>query len=85
LSDYIPDAGDIISLDFDPRKGHDQVGERPAIVLSVRDLNKAYGVCLCCPMTTKLRGTPNEVPIPGVKPSVAISTMLKPLILLPVT
>ena len=74
MTDYIPDAGDIIFLDFDPKKGHEQAGERPAIVLSVRDLNKAYGVLLCCPMTTKLRGTPNEVAIAGDKPSVALST-----------
>ena len=74
MSDYIPEAGDIIFLDFDPKKGHEQAGERPAIVLSVRELNRAYGVLLCCPMTTKLRGTPNEVPIAGDKPSVAITT-----------
>lgn len=74
MSDYIPDAGDIILLDFDPKKGHEQAGERPALVLSVRDLNRAYGVLLCCPMTTKLRGTPNEVPIAGDRPSVAVVT-----------
>jgi len=30
----IPQQGDIIKLDLDPRKGHEQLGFRPVIVLS---------------------------------------------------
>jgi len=28
--DYIPEAGDIVWLDFDPQSGHEQAGRRPA-------------------------------------------------------
>ncbi|WP_408904549.1 type II toxin-antitoxin system PemK/MazF family toxin [Nguyenibacter sp. L1] len=30
----MPDAGDIIWLEFPPRAGHEQAGRRPAVVLS---------------------------------------------------
>ncbi len=33
---YIPSRGDIVYLDFDPTKGHEQKGLRPAFVLSPR-------------------------------------------------
>ncbi len=29
--DYIPDAGDIVWMDFDPQAGHEQAGHRPAL------------------------------------------------------
>jgi mRNA interferase MazF len=32
---YVPDAGDIVGLPFDPRAGHEQAGHRPALVLSL--------------------------------------------------
>ena len=31
---YVPDAGDIVWLQFDPQAGHEQAGHRPAVVLS---------------------------------------------------
>src|SRR5437667_5998316 len=31
---YVPDAGHIIKIDLDPRKGHEQAGWRPALILS---------------------------------------------------
>ncbi|HBT9880678.1 TPA: toxin MazF, partial [Klebsiella pneumoniae] len=30
--DYIPDAGDIVWMDFNPQAGHEQAGHRPALV-----------------------------------------------------
>jgi mRNA-degrading endonuclease toxin of MazEF toxin-antitoxin module len=27
---YVPDAGDLIWTDFDPTRGHEQAGRRPA-------------------------------------------------------
>jgi len=36
---YIPSRGDIVYLDFDPTKGHEQKGLRPAFVLSPRAYN----------------------------------------------
>ncbi|WP_117269715.1 type II toxin-antitoxin system PemK/MazF family toxin [Klebsiella pneumoniae] len=51
--DYIPDAGDIVWMDFDPQAGHEQAGHRPALVLSPAVYNGRIGLLLCCPMTTK--------------------------------
>ena len=31
---YIPKQGDIVYVDLDPTKGHEQRGTRPAIVIS---------------------------------------------------
>jgi len=32
--DYIPKQGDIIKMDFDPTKGYEQKGWRPAVVMN---------------------------------------------------
>ena len=39
-----PDRGDIVWLDFDPRRGHEQRGHRPAIVLSPKSYNAKVGM-----------------------------------------
>lgn len=31
---YVPDAGDIVWISFDPQAGHERAGHRPAVVLS---------------------------------------------------
>jgi mRNA-degrading endonuclease toxin of MazEF toxin-antitoxin module len=31
---YVPDAGDIVWISFNPQTGHEQAGHRPAVVLS---------------------------------------------------
>ncbi|WP_299441782.1 type II toxin-antitoxin system PemK/MazF family toxin [uncultured Rhodospira sp.] len=31
---FVPDAGDVVWLAFDPQAGHEQRGRRPALVLS---------------------------------------------------
>lgn len=31
---YVPEAGDIVWLDFTPQAGREQAGRRPALVLS---------------------------------------------------
>jgi len=41
---YVPRRGDVISLDFDPQKGHEQAGRRPALVLSPTEYNKTVGL-----------------------------------------
>ena len=56
--DYIPDAGDIVWMDFNPQAGHEQAGHRPALVLSPAVYNGRIGLLLCCPMTTKIKGYP---------------------------
>ncbi len=67
MSDYIPSAGDIVWLEFTPQVSHEQAGHRPAIVLSKKDYNRKTGLAIFCPITSKVKGYPFEVPIVGKK------------------
>lgn len=58
---YVPDAGDIVWLEFDPQAGHEQAGHRPAMVISPASYNGKTGLMVCCPMTTQIKGYPFEV------------------------
>ena len=60
---FVPDAGDIVWLEFSPQAGHEQAGHRPALVLSPAAYNGKTGTMLCCPMTTQVKGYPFEVVI----------------------
>ena len=60
---WIPQLGELISLDFDPQAGHEQAGRRPAIVLSESTYNRV-GMALVCPITTRVKGYPFEVALP---------------------
>ena len=75
---YIPEAGDIVWLHFNPQAGHEQAGHRPALVLSPAKYNK-IGLMLCCPMTTKVKGYPFEVVIQGPQNSAALADQVKSL------
>jgi mRNA interferase MazF len=76
---YVPEAGDIVWLYFDPQAGHEQAGHRPALVLSPAAYNGKTGLMLCCPMTTQIKGYPFEVLIAGDRPSAALSDQVKSL------
>ena len=58
---FVPDAGDIVWLEFSPQAGHEQAGRRPALVLSPSAYNSKTGAMVCCPMTTQIKGYPFEV------------------------
>lgn len=58
---YVPDAGDVVWLEFDPQAGHEQAGHRPALVISPAAYNGRAGLMVCCPMTTRIKGHPFEV------------------------
>jgi mRNA interferase MazF len=62
---YTPDRGDIVHLDFDPTKGHEQKGLRPAFVISPRIYNQKSGLVLCMPITKHSKGYPFEVSLPS--------------------
>ena len=57
----MPDAGDVVWLEFDPQAGHEQAGHRPALVMSPAIYNSKTGLMLCCPLSTKIKGYPFEV------------------------
>ena len=76
---YVPEAGDIVWLYFDPQAGHEQAGHLPAVVLSSSIYNGKTGLMLCCPMTTQMKGYPFEVLIAGSRSSVVLSDQIKSL------
>ena len=61
---FVPDAGDLIWLTFDPQAGHEQAGRRPALVLSPKAYNRKSELALVCPVTNQMKGYPFEVPAP---------------------
>lgn len=66
-------------LEFDPQVGHEQAGHRPAVVLSPAAYNGKTGLMVCCPLTTKVKGYPFEVPITGKPAGVVLADQVKNL------
>jgi mRNA interferase MazF len=64
-SRYVPDCGDVVWLSFDPQSGREQAGHRPALVLSPASYNGRIGLMVVCPITSRSKGYPFEVPIIG--------------------
>ncbi len=79
MSAYVPEAGDIVWLQFDPQAGHEQAGHRPALVLSPARYNKIRGMMICCPMTSRIKGYPFEVVVSQDPPSAVLSDQIKSL------
>lgn len=63
-TEYVPDAGDVIWLDFAPQAGREQAGRRPAVVLSPRAYNGKTSLAVVCPVTSHAKGYPFEVSLP---------------------
>ena len=54
----VPQQGDIIKLNLDPRKGYEQQGFRPVIVLSNNIVSKYTNVIIAAPISTTQRKLP---------------------------
>jgi mRNA interferase MazF len=78
MAEYVPEAGEIVWLEFSPQAGHEQAGHRPAVVLSPAAYNR-IGLMLCCPLTTKRKGYPFEVPIDDTRDSAVLADQVKSL------
>ena len=77
---YVPEKGDIVWLNFTPQAGHEQMGRRPAIVISPYDYNEKVGLGLFCPITSKEKGYPFEVKVESKKiGGVVLSDQIKSL------
>ena len=61
---YIPERGDFIWLQFNPQSGYEQMGRRPALVLSHEAFNRQMGFVFVCPISTTKRQNPFYVVIP---------------------
>jgi mRNA interferase MazF len=61
---FVPKRGDFIWIDFDPQAGHEQMGKRPALVVSHDGFNQKMGFAFVCPISNTTRKNPFYVAIP---------------------
>jgi mRNA interferase MazF len=60
VNSYIPKQGDIIFLNMDPTRGHEQRDFRPGIVISNYIFNKYTKMALVCPITSNEKEFPTH-------------------------
>lgn len=60
---YVPDAGHIAWVDFDPQAGREQGRRRPALVLTDQSYNRASGLVVVCPLTSRRKPYPFALPV----------------------
>lgn len=65
---YIPDAGDLIWTDFEPTRGREQAGRRPALVVSAAAFTHNTNFAVVCPITSRVRPFPTSVVLPAGLP-----------------
>lgn len=63
----VPERGDVIWLSCSPQAGREQSGRRPGVVLSAARSNRRIGLALTCPIASRIKGYPFEVPLEGVR------------------
>ncbi len=63
VTSYVPAAGDVVVLDFDPQVGREQAKRRPALVLTDIRYNRASGLAIVCPLTSKRKAYPFALPV----------------------
>lgn len=76
-----PERGDVVWITMNPSAEHEQSGRRPALVLSPGSYNGKVGLAILCPITSKVKGYPFEVPVPAGLPvqGVVLSDQAKSL------
>jgi mRNA interferase MazF len=66
VTEYVPDVGHIVWLSLDPQAGREQAGRRPFLVLTPSAYNDKTSLVVGCPITSRRKGYPFEVPLePG--------------------
>jgi mRNA interferase MazF len=63
VTPYVPETGDIVMMDFDPQVGREQAKRRPALVLTDQRYNRASGLAIVCPLTSKRKPYPFALPV----------------------
>jgi len=63
VTPYVPETGDIVMMDFDPQVGREQAKRRPALVLTDQRYNRASGLAVVCPLTSKRKPYPFALPV----------------------
>jgi len=73
-----PARGEIWMADFDPTRGHEQAGRRPALIVSVDRFNRGpAGLAVVLPLTTRAKGTPFNVPVDPPEGGLAQPSFIK--------
>ena len=60
MVNYIPKQKDIVYVNFNPIKGHEQSGYRPGVVISNDIFNKFSKMIIVCPITSNLKKFPTH-------------------------
>ena len=68
MTDYAPDAGDVVWTDFNPRTGREQGGRRPALVVSPHEFYEGTRFLVVCPITSRIRPFGSSVVLPEGSP-----------------
>ena len=63
VNKYVPERGDIVWVSFGKGEGREQRGRRPALVLSRGFFSVQSCLALVCPITSRVKGYPFEVPL----------------------
>lgn len=57
---YIPQERDIVYIDFSPIVGHEQMGKRPALVISSKLFNDFTNMAIVCPISNNTKIFPTH-------------------------
>jgi mRNA interferase MazF len=57
-------AGDLLLVDFDPTRGSEQAGVRPALVISSVVMHEVSKRIIVCPITSNLTPWPTKIALP---------------------
>ena len=64
---YIPKQRDIVFVDFNPTKGHEQTGIRTAVVISTDIFNQYTKMVILCPITSNDKEFPTHYKLEDTK------------------
>ena len=67
-----PGADDLVWTDFNPTRGREQAGKRPALVVSSQGFTAKTGLAVVCPITSRIRPFPTSVVLPPGIPNLAL-------------
>jgi len=67
MVDGIPIQGDIIKINLNPKKGHEQSGYRPYICLSNKIVSDYANIAIFAPISTTKRKYPLYIPLQKTK------------------
>ena len=73
-----PVRGEIWLVDFDPTRGHEQAGRRPALVVSTDAFNQSpAGLIIVLPLTSKRKKIRSHVPIVPPEAGLKVASFVK--------